>query len=106
MWHIKVEEIKHNNLMSRKNKNVGRFLNYFEYFLIFVSAVSGCASISAFASLVGFPLGITSSVAELKIWALTAGIKKYKVTIKKKKKKRNDRIPLLAKSNLSTIRLI
>ena len=59
--------------MSRKNKNVGRFLNYFEYFLIFVSAVSGCASISA---LVGFPLGITSSVAELKIWALTAGIKK------------------------------
>ena len=92
--------------MSRQNKNVGRFLNYFEYFLIFVSAVSGCASISAFASLVGFPLGITSSVAELKIWALTAGIKKYKVTIKKKKKKRNDRIPLLAKSNLSTIRLI
>ena len=92
--------------MSRKNKNVGRFLNYFEYFLIFVSAVSGCASISAFASLVGFPLGITSSVAELKIWALTAGIKKYKVTIKKKKKKRNDRIPLLAKSDLSTIRLI
>ena len=62
--------------MSRKNKNVGRFLNYFEYFLIFVSAVSGCASISAFASLVGFPLGSTSSVAELKIWALTAGIKK------------------------------
>ena len=88
MWHIKIEEIKHNNLMSRKNKNVGRFLNYFEYFLIFVSAVSGCASISAFASLVGFPLGITSSVAELKIWALTAGIKKYKVTIKKKKEKK------------------
>ena len=34
-----------------------RSLNYIEHF-IFVSAISGCVSISTFASLVGVPLGI------------------------------------------------
>ena len=43
--------------------------------------------ISAFASLVGIPLGITSSAIGLKLCAITAGIKKYKSIIKKKKKK-------------------
>ena len=57
-------------------KVVSRILNYFERFLIFISAVSGCASISAFASLVGVPVGITSSALGLKICALIAGIKK------------------------------
>ena len=35
-------------------------LNYFEHFLVFISAVSGCLSISAFASLVAVLVGITS----------------------------------------------
>ena len=49
--------------------------------------VIGCVSISAFASLAGIPIGITSSAVELKICAITAGIKKYKPIIKKTKKK-------------------
>ena len=69
--------------MSEKHNEICGTFNYFEQFIIFISAVSGCVSISAFASLVGIPLGITSSAVELKICAVTAGIKKYKSIIKK-----------------------
>ena len=41
----------------------------------------------AFASSFGIPIGIISSAVGLKICAITAGIKKYKSIIKKKKKK-------------------
>ena len=44
-------------------------------------------SISAFASLLGIPIGITSSERGLNICGITAGIKKYKSIIKKMKKK-------------------
>ena len=57
---------------------------------------------SAFASLVGIPIRITSSAIGLKICAITAGIKKYKSIIKKKKKE-HDKIVLLAKSKLNKI---
>ena len=36
-------------------------LNYFKHFLVLVSAVSGCVSISAFASLVSISVVIASS---------------------------------------------
>ena len=72
--------------MSKKYNNVRRFLNYFEHFLVFVSAVSGCFSISAFASLVGVPVGIASSTVELKICTLNVGIKNYRSIINKKNK--------------------
>ena len=48
------------------------------------------------------PVGITSSWIGLKICAITAGIKNYKSMIKKKKKK-HDKIVLLAKSKLNSI---
>ena len=63
--------------MSRKHKKVCTTLNYIEHFLILASTITGCVSISAFASLVGIPIGITSSAIGLKICAITAGIKKY-----------------------------
>ena len=72
--------------MSRKHKKVCTTLNYTEHFLILGSTITGCVSISAFASLVGIPIGITSSAIGLKICAITAGIKTYKSIIKKKKK--------------------
>ena len=52
--------------------------------------------------MIGIPIGITSYVIGLKICAITAGIKKYKSMIKKKKK-RDDKIVLLAKSKLNSI---
>ena len=84
-----LEEIKQNELMSKKYKKVCTTLNYLEHFLILASTITGCVSIFAFTSLLGIPIGITSSALGLKICAITARIKKYKSIIKKKKKKHN-----------------
>ena len=73
-----LEEIKPNESMSRKSKNVCKTLNYIENFLILTSTISGCISIPAFASLIPVPIGITISEIRLKICAITAGIKKKK----------------------------
>ena len=62
--------------MSKKHKKVSITLNCIEQFLILGSTITGCVSISAFASLVGIPIGITSSAAVLKICVITAAIKK------------------------------
>ena len=97
-----IEEINRNELMSKKHKKVCTTLNYIEHFLILASTITGCISISAFASLIGILIGITSSAIGLKICAITAGIKKYKSIIKKKKKK-HDKTVLLAKSKLNSI---
>ena len=61
--------------------------------------------ISAFASLVPIPIGIKRSAIELKICVITAGIKKYKSIIKKKKKKHN-KILSLAKSELNRVEVL
>ena len=52
--------------------------------------------------MIAISIGITSSAMGLKICAITAGIKKYKSIIKKKKKK-HDKTVLLAKSKLNSI---
>ena len=91
--------------MSKKHKKVCTSLNYIELFLILASTITGCVFISAFASLVGVPIGITSSAIGLKVCAITAGIKKYKSIIKRKKKKQ-DKIVLLVKSKLNSIKVL
>ena len=97
-----IEEINRNELMSKKHKKVYTTLNYIEHFLILASTITGCVSISAFSSLVGISIGITSSAVRLKIYAVTAAIKKYKSKIKKNKGEHN-KIILLAKSKLNSI---
>ena len=62
--------------MSKKYKKTCKYLNYGENLLILASTVTGCVSISAFASLVAIPAGITSSALGIKICPITAGIKK------------------------------
>ena len=47
--------------MSKKHKKVCTALDYIEHFLILASIITGCVSISAFASLVRIPIEITSS---------------------------------------------
>ena len=72
---------------------------------ILASTVTGCVSISVFASLVCVPVVITSSAVGIKICATTVGIKKYKSIIKKKKKK-HDQIVLLEKTKLNTVQVL
>ena len=69
------EEIEQNELMIRKHKKVCATLNYIEHFLILISIITGCTSVSAFASLLCFPIKIMSSEIELKISAITVRIK-------------------------------
>ena len=48
-----IEEINRNELMSKKHKKICKFLNYIDHLRIVISTITGCVSISAFASLVG-----------------------------------------------------
>ena len=75
--------------MSRKHNKFCATLNYFERFVVLVSAIT------AYISMFVFPIRITSSAIELKTCAIAAGIKRYISQIKKKKKK-YDKIELLA----------
>ena len=100
-----IEEINRNELISKKHKKVCTTLDYVEHFLIVGSAITRCVSISAFASLVGIPIGITRSAVGLKICVTTAAIKKHKSIIKKQKKN-HDKIVLLAKCNLNSIEVL
>ena len=49
--------------------------NYIEHLLILTSTFSGCVSISAFASVISIPTGITSSASGLKIYVIIAELK-------------------------------
>ena len=92
-----IEEINRNGMIIKKHKKVCTTLNYIEHFPTLGSTITGCISISAFASLIGISIGTKSSAIGLKIWAITPVIKKYDSIIKKKK---TDKIVLLAKSKL------
>ena len=53
----------------------------------FIFYNTGCISVSAFASLLGIPIGIMSAAIGLKNCEIVAGIKKHKSINKKKEKK-------------------
>ena len=93
------------NWWIKSTKKFCTTLNYIEHFLILASTITGCVSISVFASLIGITMGVASSAIGLKICAVTGGIKKYKSVIKKKKKK-HDKIVLLAKSKLNRVKVV
>ena len=75
-------------------------MNDIDYSLIIISTITRCVSIFAFASLVGIPIWIASLKIGLKICVRTAGMKKYKSINKKKK---HDKIVLIAKSKSNSI---
>ena len=57
-----MKEIDQNELMSNKCRKVCTTLNYVEHLLICVSAVAGCVFISTFATLVGVPIPMDTSL--------------------------------------------
>ena len=82
-------------------KKTFKYLNV-EHLLILASTITSYVSISAFASLLFVPVGITSSAVGTQLCAITAGIKKYK-SIVKKKNKNYDKSVLSEKDKLNTI---
>ena len=97
-----IKEVDQNGLMSNKHQKFCTTLSYINCFLILASVVVGCISISAFASLLGIPIGTTSSDIDLKLCAIAA--EKCKSIIKKKNK--HDNIVLLGKSKFSSIEVL
>ena len=55
-----MEEIKQNDLTTKTRKKICKILYYTEHFHVLVCTVTRSISISAFGSLVGNPVGLTS----------------------------------------------
>ena len=72
-------------MMSKKHKKICTTLDYIVYLLILALAVSEYLSIFDFAFSLGIHIGITSSAVGIKIYPITAAIKKYKLIIQKKR---------------------
>ena len=82
-----------------KHKSFCMALNYIQYLLILASVVTECGSISAFASLVGIPIG---NAVGLKNFTITAGIKNYQSIIEKAGKNHDKKV-FLAKVMLACV---
>ena len=83
------------------NKYVTAF-DYIDKILIVLSATSSGVSIISFTSIVGAPVGIASASFTL-IFSIATGIVKKLLNITSNKKKKHDKILVLAKSKLNSI---
>ena len=79
-----IAEISERELM---NKSLSRYIasfDYFDKFLIVLSATSGGISIASFATVIGAPVGIASASFSF-AFSITTGIAKKLLKIKRKK---------------------
>ena len=103
----KTENYFNSEINQRKsyNKKLSKYVAAFDYIdkiLIVLSATSGGVSIISFTSIVGATVGIASASFAL-VYSLTTGIVKNLLSITRNKKKRHDKILMLAKSKLNSI---
>ena len=82
-----LEEMKGNELMTRKHKKVCTTLNYIEHFLVLALTITGCISNSAFASLLGILTEITKILCHGHVLLVIFIARKYKLKYKKQIKK-------------------
>ena len=100
--HYFIAEIKERELMSEKLSKYISFFDYFDKSLIVLSVKSGGVSIASFATVIGVPIGITSESLSLAFSLCTGLVKKLLKAIRNKKKKQN-KIGMLARSKLNSI---
>ena len=104
---IGIENCFHQEINQRKSysKKLNKYVNVFDYIvkvLIVLSTTSGGVSIISFISIIGAPVGITSAIFTI-IFSLITGIAKKLLNITRKKKKKHDKVLMLAKSKLNSI---
>ena len=104
---IGIENCFYQEINQRKScgKKLNKYVTAFDYIdknLIVLSATSSGLSIISFTSIVGAPVGIANASLTL-IFSLTTGIVKKLLNITRNKKKKHDKILMLAKSKLSSI---
>ena len=93
--------IKGNHAVKKISKYVSGFY-YIDKVLIVLSAASSGVCITSCASVVGAPVGIARASFTL-IFSLITGIIKKLLSITRNKKKKHDKILMLAKSKLDSI---
>ena len=97
-----VAEIKERQLMS---KRLSKYIASFEYcdtLLIILSVTTGSICVASFATVTGAPVGIVSESFSLAFSIFTGIVKKLLKTTRNKKKKHN-KIFMLARSKLNSI---
>ena len=90
------------------NKKLSKYIAAFDYIdktLIVLSATSGGVSIISFVSIIGTPVGIASASFSF-VFSLTTGIIKKLLSITRNKKKKHNKIFVLAKSKLNSIKIL
>ena len=103
----KIRDYFNNEIKERKDiiKKLNKYLVSFDYLdkvFITLSASFGTLSIASYASVVGIPAGITGASLTL-VFTIGTGISKSLLKITKKRKKKHNKIIVLAKSKLSDI---
>ena len=96
------QEINESKTSGKKLSKYVAAFDYIDKVLIVLSATSGGVSICSFTSIAGAPVGIASASFTL-IFSLTTGIVKKLLNITRNKKKKHDKILMLAKSKLNSI---
>ena len=102
---IGIEDYFHQEINQRKScsKELSKYaFDYIGKILIVLSATSSVVCIISSPSVVGTPVGI-ASVSFTLIFSLTTGIIKKLLSITRNKKKKHDKILMLAKSKLNSI---
>ena len=95
-------EIQERNVSKKLSKYIAAF-DYFDKALIVLSTASGRRiSIISFESVIGVPVGIARASFTL-VFSLTTGIIKKLLKITQSKKKKHNKIAMLAKSKLNSI---
>ena len=97
-----VAEIKERELMSKRLSKYIASFDYFDKSLIVLSVTTGSISSASFATVIGAPEGIISASFSLAFLTSTGIIKKLLKTTRNKKRKQN-KIVMLARSKLSSI---
>ena len=103
----KIENYFINEINERKScsKKLIKYVTTFDYIdkiLIILSAATGGVFIFSFTSVIGVPVGIVSASFTL-IFSITTGIVKKLLKITRNKKKKHDKILMLAKSKFNSI---
>ena len=97
-----IEEINQRKSCSKKWSKYGAVFDCVDKILIVLSATSCGVHIIYFVSAVGAPVGIAGASFTL-IFSLTTGIIKKLLSMTRNKKKKHDKILMLAKSKLNSI---
>ena len=98
-----IAKIKERELMSKRLSKYIASFDYFDKSLIVLSVATGSISIASFATVIGAPAGIIGASCGF-TFSITSGfVKKFLKTIRNKKKKHN-KIVMLARSKLNSIK--